>query len=188
MHHFDIPGVTIGHSAAWSWDGEVLVFGHEPGGGTQARCQSTSDLVDRTLFFYDHEGNQLGTFVHPRPQTATENCTWHNYNVVPTDKARILVSGNYQSGISVLDFTDPANVEEIAYADPAPLVNPDNPAAIEGGGDWSSYWYDGRIYESDMTRGLTIWNLSDRAVAGARKLGHLNPQTQETSIPLRGGR
>jgi hypothetical protein len=182
MHHFDIPGVTIGHSAAWSWDGEVLIFGHEPGGGSQARCQSTSALVDRTLFFYDHQGNELGTFVHPRPQTNTENCTWHNYNVVPTGKRDILVAGNYQSGISVLDFTDPANVEEIAYADPAPLVNPDNPAAIEGGGDWSSYWYDGRIYESDMTRGLIVWNLSDRAVAGARKLGHLNPQTQEFTI------
>jgi PA domain/LVIVD repeat len=185
MHHFDIPGVTIGHSAGWSWDGEVLVFGHEPGGGTQARCQATSAEVDRTIFFYDHEGNQLGTFIHPRPQTATENCTWHNYNVVPTEKGRFLVSGNYQSGISVLDFTDPANVREIAYADPAPLINPDNPAAIEGGGDWSSYWYDGRIYESDMTRGLLIWNLSDPAVAGARKLGHLNPQTQETTIPLK---
>ena len=185
MHHFDIPGVTIGHSAAWSWDGEVLVFGHEPGGGTQARCQATSDLVDRTLYFYDHEANQLGTFVHPRPQTATENCTWHNYNVVPTDKGRILVSGNYQSGISVVDFTDPANPEEIAYADPAPLLNPDNAAAIEGGGDWSTYWYNGLIYESDMTRGLTVWNLSSRAVAGAKKLGHLNPQTAETSFPLR---
>jgi hypothetical protein len=182
MHHFDIPGVTIGHSAAWSWDGEVLIFGHEPGGGTQARCQASSAVVDRTLFFYNHEGEQLGTFVHPRPQTATENCTWHNYNVVPTGKRDILVAGNYQSGISVLDFTDPENVREIAYADPAPLVNPDNPAAIEGGGDWSSYWYDGRIYESDMTRGLLIWNLSDPAVAGARKLGHLNPQTQEFTI------
>ena len=67
---------------------------------------------------------------------------------MPTDKGRILVAGNYQSGISVLDFTDPANVREIAYADPAPLINPDNPAAIEGGGDWSSYWYDGRIYNA----------------------------------------
>jgi hypothetical protein len=187
MHHFDVPGVTIGHSAAWSWDGEVLVFGHEPGGGTLANCQTTppTALVDRTLFFYDHEGNQLGTFVHPRPQTDVENCTWHNYNVVPTDKGRILVSGNYQSGISVLDFTNPANVHEIAFADPAPLIDPDPPVGIEGGGDWSSYWYDGRIYESDMTRGLTIWNLSDNAVAGAKKLGHLNPQTQETSFPLR---
>ncbi|HWN28155.1 MAG TPA: PA domain-containing protein [Actinomycetospora sp.] len=188
MHHFDIPGVTIGHSAAWSWDGEVLIFGHEPGGGTQARCQESSALVDRTIFFYDHEGNELGTFVHPRPQTATENCTWHNYNVVPTDKGRILVSGNYQSGISVLDFTDPANVREIAYADPAPLINPANPAAIEAGGDWSAYWYNGLIYESDMTRGLTIWNLADRAVAGAKRFGHLNPQTQETSFPLKRNR
>jgi PA domain/LVIVD repeat len=184
-HHFDIPGVEIGHSASWSWDGEVLIFGHEPGGGADARCQATSALVDRTLYFYDHEGNQLGTFVHPRPQTDVENCTWHNYNVVPTDRGRILVSGNYQSGISVLDFTDPSNVEEIAFADPAPLIDPNPPVGIEGGGDWSSYWYDGRIYESDMTRGLTIWDLSDRAVAGAKKLGHLNPQTQETSFPLR---
>ena len=31
-------------------------------------------------------------------------------------------------------------------------------------------WYDGFIYESDITRGLLIWNLSDNAVAGARKL------------------
>ena len=185
MHHFDIPGVTIGHSAGWSWDGEVLVFGHEPGGGVDARCQSSSALVDRTLYFYDHEGNQLGTFVHPRPQSALENCTWHNYNVVPTDRGRILVSGNYQSGISVLDFTDPANVKEIAFADPSPLIDPDPPVGIEGGGDWSTYWYNGFIYESDMTRGLTIWNLSDPRIAGARKFGHSNPQTMETSFPLR---
>jgi hypothetical protein len=96
--HFDIAGVTIGHSAAWSWDGEVLVFGHEPGGGTQACCQASSALVDRTLFFYDHEGNQLGTFVHPRLQTDLENCTWHNYNVVPTDTGRILVSATTSRG------------------------------------------------------------------------------------------
>jgi hypothetical protein len=183
MHHFDIPGVTIGHSAAWTWDGEVLIFGHEPGGGGQAQCQATSPLVNRTLFFYDHEGNQLGTFVHPRPQTNLENCTWHNYNVVPTTKGYVLVSGNYQSGISVIDFSDPANAKEIAFADPAPLVNPNNPNAIETGGDWSTYWYDGRIYESDITRGLIIWNLSHKAVAGARKLGHLNPQTQEFTLP-----
>jgi hypothetical protein len=82
----------------------------------------------------------------------------------------------------VLDFTDPSNVREIAYADLAPLVDPDPPVGIEGGGDWSSYWYDGRIYESDMTRGLIIWNLSDKRVAGAMKLGHLNPQTQEFTI------
>ena len=178
-----VPGVTIGHSGSFSWDGDVLIFGHEPGGGTQARCQATSAPVDRTLFFFDaRTGADLGTFLHPRPQTNLENCTWHNYNAVPTGQRDVLVSGNYQSGISVLDFSDPANVREIAYADPAPLANPDNPAAIESGGDWSSYWYDGRIYESDMTRGLTIWKLRDPAVGGARNLRHLNPQTQEFTI------
>jgi hypothetical protein len=44
----------------------------------------------------------------------------------------------------------------------------------------------GRIYESDITRGLLIWKLSDNAVAGARKLGHLNPQTQEFTFPFKG--
>jgi hypothetical protein len=76
----------------------------------------------------------------------------------------------------------PASASEVAFADPAPLANPGNPAAIELGGDWSTYWYNGLIYESDITRGMMVWNLSDRAVAGARKLGHLNPQTQEFTI------
>jgi hypothetical protein len=88
----------------------------------------------------------------------------------------VLVSGNYQSGVSVLDFSDPANATEIAFADPAPVV----PTQL--GGDWSTYWYNGRIYESDITRGLLVWTLHDRAVAGARRLGHLNPQTQEFTL------
>jgi hypothetical protein len=186
LHTRSIEGVSIGHSAAFTWDGKVLIFGHEPGGGGDARCQASSTEVDRTLFFFDPAtGEALGRMIHPRPQSATENCTWHNLNVVPTDKRYVVVSGNYQSGISVVDFTDPAHATEIAYADPAPLVHPTNPNAIVGGGDWSSYWYDGRIYESDMKRGLIIWKLSDSAVAGARKLGHLNPQTQETSFALK---
>jgi PA domain/LVIVD repeat len=174
--------ITIGHTAAFTWDGKYIVFGHEPGGGVEARCQATSSEVDRTLFFLDAEtGETAGTIIHPRPQTATENCTWHNLNVVPTDKRYVLVSGNYQSGISVVDFTDPANAKEIAYADPAPL---DDTSLITGG-DWSTYWYNGLIYESDIRRGLIVWNLSDNAVAGAKKLDHLNPQTQETSFPLK---
>ena len=179
-----VPGVGIGHSASFTWDGEVLIFGHEPGGGGQAQCQATSSITNRSLFFFDADtGGDLGSFVLPRPQTNLENCTWHNFNVVPTRSGdHVLVAGNYQSGISVVDFTDPTNAREIAFADPAPLVDPNPPVGIEVGGDWSSYWYDGFIYESDITRGLTVWRLSDRAVAGAMRLGHLNPQTQEFSI------
>jgi hypothetical protein len=102
---------------------------------------------------------------------------------VPTANNRhVLVSGSYQSGISVVDFTDPANATEVASADPAPLINPPNPAAIELGGDWSTYWYNGRIYESDITRGLLTWNLNDPLVAGAKTLSHSNPQTMYSSL------
>lgn len=176
-----VTGVTIGHSASFTWDGEVLIFGHEPGGGAAPRCQETSSVTDRSLFFFEAQtGTLLGTMLHPRPQTNTENCTWHNYNIVPTDKRYVLVAGNYQSGISVVDFTNPAAAYEAAYADPAPLV----PTTL--GGDWSTYLYRGRIYESDITRGLIIWELSDKVVAGAMNFDHLNPQTQETSFPFKG--
>jgi LVIVD repeat len=178
------PGVGVGgnwHSAAFTWDGEVLILGWEPGGGSLPECEATDPDVKKSWFFYDaSDGSKLGQFVLPRPQTATENCTIHNYNVVPTNKRYVLVGGNYQAGLSVVDFTDPANAREVAYADPAPLT----PTQL--GGDWSTYWYNGRIYESDITRGLIIWNLSDKVTAGARKFGHLNPQTSETSFELKG--
>ena len=180
-------GISLGHSASFTWDGELIIVGHEPGGGGGARCQETSNPLERTFFFVDAEtGASAGQFTLPRVQTNTENCTTHNFNVVPTDKRYVMVSGNYQSGISVVDFTDPQNAMEIAYADPAPLINPNNPAAIELGGDWSSYWYNGHIYESDITRGLLIWKLSDNVVAGAKKLPHLNPQTQLETFAFKG--
>src|SRR5918996_2453222 len=183
MYTKTVAGVSIGHSHTFSWDGSVLVFGHEPGGGSQARCESSDAQVDKTLFFYDSEtGNQIGTWVLPRPQTSTENCTIHNFNVIPSSKYRILVSGNYQSGIAVVDFSDPTSPVEIAYADPAPL----SPTTLQLGGDWSSYWYDGTIYESDITRGMLTWRLNDPVTSGAQTLGHSNPQTQEFSIPFAG--
>ena len=170
------------HSAALTFDGEVIILGWEPGGGSQPECEATDPAVKKSWFFYDADtGAKLGQFVLPRPQTAEENCTIHNYNVVPlrnkAGKPRyVLVGGNYQAGISVVDFTNPAAAKEVAYADPPPLV----PTQL--GGDWSTYWYNGRIYESDITRGLIIWRLDDPAVSQYLRTPHLNPQTSEFSI------
>jgi hypothetical protein len=183
-----VTGTTTGHSASFSWDGEILIFGTEPGGGSGARCQATGTPLSPTtvqtdemksMFFFDtDDGSFIDKWTLPRPQTATENCTIHNYNVVPLRGRNVVVSGNYQAGVSVVDFTDPTNAFEVGFADPAPL----SATQLILGGDWSSYWYDGLIYESDITRGLIVWNFSDKATAGARKLGHLNPQTQEFTI------
>ena len=186
---YGVPHPVTGgtwHSASLTWDGKLFIVGWEPGGGSQPRCQATGadlggGLVQtdemKSLFFYlAANGAPLGRWTLPRPQSPAENCTIHNYNVVPLRKRYVLVHGSYQSGTSVMDFTGPANAFEVAFTDPLPLV----PTQL--GGVWSSYWYNGLMYESDITTGLRVYNLSDRVTAGARKLDHLNPQTQEIVI------
>ena len=195
------PTVTSFHSAAFTWDGSILVTGWEPGGGTAPRCQVTGAPISpptagssvqtdemKTLFFHDAAtGEIIGRHVLPRPQSEWENCTVHNYNIVPHPTRNLLVHGSYQSGTALVDFTDPANAYEVAWMDPDPL---DPPSATSPGGrtnfrggDWSSYWYNGLIYESDTRRGLYIWNVSAPEVRGpAVKLNHLNPQTNQISI------
>ena len=61
-------------------------------------------------------------------------------------------------------------------------MDPNPPVGIELGGDWSTYWYNGRIYESDITRGLIIWRLDDDRVGTFVRTPYLNPQTTEFSI------
>lgn len=174
------------HSAAFTWDGNVIVGGWEPGGGGAAECEAGDPDVDKSLFFYNaNTGAKLGQWVLPRPQGDNENCTIHNYNMVPLRSGRyVAVSGNYQGGTWVTDFTDPANPVTVAWTDPQSL----GPGSFCGGlcqigGAWSSYWYNNFIYESDITAGLNIFGLSDKARAGAMRLPRLNPQTQEFTIP-----
>ncbi|HSL12577.1 MAG TPA: PxKF domain-containing protein [Actinomycetota bacterium] len=182
MYSRSVSGVSIGHSGSFTFDGKVVVFGHEPGGGSQAQCQSSSSVVNRSIYFFDVEtGTQLGTLLHPRPQTAQENCTWHNFNVVPTKRGYVFTSGNYQSGIYTVDFTNPSQARVIGFADPARLGTG---SSITLGGDWSTYWYNGRIYESDIRRGLITWKLDDVLVNNTLSFPHLNPQTQEVSFDL----
>jgi hypothetical protein len=167
------------HSGAFTWDGEVIIASWEPGGGADPECQSTDPAVDKSMFFYDADsGAKLGAWVLPRPQDgAGENCTIHNYNILPTRSGRYLaLSGNYQAGTWLTEFTDPASPVTLAWSDPPALSPPDL------GGAWSSYWYNNFVYESEITKGLNVFRISDPAVDGTRKLGHLNPQTQEFSL------
>ena len=166
------------HSAGFSWDGEVIILGWEPGGGAAPECEATDPPVKKSAFFYDADtGAKLGQWTLPRPQSAAENCTIHNYNTVPLRNGkRVLVLGNYQAGTWVVDFSDPANARTVAWSDPPPLDPPDL------GGAWSSYWYNNFIYESEITKGLNVFRLSDSTTGGAMRLAHLNPQTQEFTI------
>jgi hypothetical protein len=181
-------GTGIGHSGSFTYDGKVLIVGHEPGGGTGAECDPADTITERSLFFFDVEtGVRLGSIVRdgngsqpgrPRLQTSAENCTWHNFNVIPTYKGYYAVSGNYQAGISVIDFTNPAAATEIAFADPAPFAATTQPTA----GNWSSHFYNGKIYESDIRRGVIIWDLDHDAMRRVRTPDMSNPQTQTASF------
>lgn len=178
VYERSIDGVGIGHTAAFSWDGEIVIFGHEPGGGVQAQCQESTPEVNRTMFFFDAAtGAEVGRWVLPRVQSAIENCTIHNLNVVPlTNGNDVLVHGSYQSGVSVVDFTDPAHPVELAYSDP-PAIDP-----FDLAGSWSAYWYNNFIYETNITEGLNVFRFSGHQTAGALRLDRLNPQTQPFTI------
>ena len=167
------------HSATFTWDGKVLVLGWEPGGGAAAECESTDPDVDKSMFFYDaNTGAKLGQWVLPRGQDGIgENCTIHNYNIVPLRNGRhVAVGGHYQAGTWVVEFTNPANPVTLGWSDPPAIDPPDL------GGAWSSYWYNNFIYESSITEGLNVFRFSGRETGGAIKLPHLNPQTQEFSL------
>ena len=203
MHLYTTTAPTVErfHSAAFTWDGKIIVSGWEPGGGTRPACQATGAPLDppiegssvqteemKTAWFHDAEtGEIIGKYVLPRPQSQYENCTIHNYNLVPHPTRNLLVHGSYQSGTALVDFTDPTNAYEVAWMDPDPL-DPPSPTSPGGrtnfrGGDWSSYWYNGAIYESDTRRGLYVWKVSAPELAGPElKLEYLNPQTNHTSM------
>jgi hypothetical protein len=199
LYAAEAPTVTGWHSAAFTWDGEIIVGGWEPGGGTQPRCLPTGTPLPgggvqtdemKTLFFFDADnGEIIGRHVLPRPQTIYENCTMHNYNIASLKKRYVLVHGSYQSGTAAVDFTDLDNIYEFAWMDPLPLdppsdTSPGGRSAFRGG-DWSSYWYNNSIYESDTRRGLYIWRVNAPEVRGPKvKLDFLNPQTNHLSYEM----
>jgi hypothetical protein len=170
------------HSASWTWDGEVIILGWEPGGGSLPECEAQDPPVKKSAFFYDADtGAKLGQWTLPRPQTAAENCTIHNYNIVPLRNGRyVMAGGHYQAGTWLVEFTNPAAPEELGWSDPPPAV------PVQLGGAWSTYWYNGLMYESVIQEGLNLFRYRGRETRSEVRLDHLNPQTQEFSLNGRG--
>lgn len=147
------------HSATFNNDGTTVIFTDEWGGGTSPRCRE-SDLPTwgANAFFrlVNGEMEHVGYYKLPVPQTDQENCVAHNGSLVPVPGRDIKVQAWYQGGTSVFDFTDPSNPFEIAYFDRGPISA--EQAVL--GGHWSSYWYNGKIYASEIARGLDIFELT----------------------------
>lgn len=169
----DPAKIDLWHSATFNWDGGIVAFGDESGGGGAARCVDPDDLQGRIWFFDIESGDLLTNYKIPRSEAGT--CTMHNFNFVPLRGSNVLVSSAYTGGTTVVDVDQllagaSEADSEVGFSRP------------HGGSAWSSYWYNGRIYANDIFRGLDTFLLSDPAVAGARKLPFMNPQTQLSVI------
>jgi hypothetical protein len=174
------------HSAFFSWDGKVVATMDETGGGVEARCFGPAS-TDGYYYFYNvvkpgsPEPPLRSRYIIPRPQ-GTEECVSHNANTVPVKGRYLASAAYYQGGVSVVDFTDVDNPREVAYADVADATGSSD--------EWSSFWYNGRIYSNSglgreaptANRGLDIWKPSGdlaRKTRGAKRWAYSNPQTQE---------
>lgn len=173
------------HSATFNNDGTTVLFTDEWGGGTQPKCRETDPyewganaiytIVDGKMEFQSY-------FKLSAPQTSTENCVAHNGSMIPIPGRDIMVQSWYQGGINVFDFTDPANPIEIAYHDRGPLSD----ESLEIGGSWSIYWYNGLLINSEIVRGLDIFELvpsdfiteNEIAASNTVILNYFNPQGQ----------
>ncbi len=152
-------GFAYWHSATFNNDGTKVIFTDEWGGGSRARCRTQDktnwganaiyDIVDGKLEYRSH-------FKIPAPQVDEENCVAHNGSIVPVPGRDIFVQAWYQGGMTLLDFTDSANPVEIAYFDRGPISD----KHLIVGGYWSSYWYNGKIYGTEIVRGLDVFALT----------------------------
>ena len=152
-------GFAYWHSATFNNDGTKVIFTDEWGGGGRARCRAWDpldwgadaiyDIVDKKLVFKSH-------YKMPAPQLETENCVAHNGSIIPIPNRDIFVQAWYQGGISIMDFTDSSMPKEIAYFDRGPILED----ILITGGYWSTYYYDGFIYGTEITRGLDVFRLT----------------------------
>jgi hypothetical protein len=153
------PNYSYWHSASFSNDGSKVVFTDEWGGGLGARCRPNDPNkwgADAIFNLKDDKLSLASYYKLPAAQGDTENCVAHNGSLVPVPGRDIEVQSWYQGGISVMDFTDAAHPFEIAYFDRGPI----DPKMLVLGGDWSTYWYNGSIYASEIARGLDIFELT----------------------------
>jgi hypothetical protein len=177
------------HSATFNNDGTKVLFTDEWGGGGGAKCRASDPKEWGANAIFTIDNGQLtfrSYYKLPVVQTAEENCVAHNGSLIPIPGRDIMVQSWYQGGISMFDWTDPANPREIAFFDRGPLYA----NRMELGGTWSVYWYNGLIYSSEIVRGLDILELtpspfiSQNEIDAARtvRVDYLNVQNQQRIV------
>ena len=179
-------GFAYWHSETFNNEGTKILFTDEWGGGSRPRCRAHDPMNWGADAIYDIVDGQLefrSYYKLPAPQVEQENCVAHNGSIIPVPGRDLFVQAWYQGGLSIIDFTDSANPVEIAYFDRGPI----HEEHLVGGGYWSTYWYNGKVYGTEIARGLDVFALlpsehlteSEIAAAEIADQGErFNPQQQ----------
>ena len=178
------PNFAFWHSATLSHDGRKVLFTDERGGGIGRRVQPDRRPDQGRRRDLQHHRpapsrSSCRTSRSRATQADTENCVAHNGNLLPIRSRDILVQAWYQGGISVIDWTNGKKVKEIAWFDRGPF---DETMLACSAANWSSYWYNGRIFSNEIQRGFDVHKLTGLPgllSLATRRLPYANAQTQE---------
>jgi hypothetical protein len=180
------PNYAFWHSANFSNDGTKVLFTDEWGGGGQPRCRASDPMnwgADAIFNLKRRKLTLASYYKMPAPQTELENCVAHNGSLIPVPGRDIEVQSWYQGGVSIVDFTDITHPIEIGYFDRGPVDG----VKRAMGGQWSTYWYNGYIYGSEIARGVDVFKLvpnkyltqNEIDAASQVHVAELNVQNQE---------
>ncbi|MFC3999215.1 LVIVD repeat-containing protein [Nocardiopsis sediminis] len=175
------------HSATFTNDAKGVLFTDELGGGAGAVCNEETGPERGADAIFSIRRGELSFesyFKIDRHQSDTENCVAHNGSLIPVPGQDYFVQSWYQGGVSIIDFNDPANPQEIGYFDRPPLSE----SELILGGSWSAYYYNGYVYSSDIQQGFDVLKLNDRRLRPAERVTYdeFNPQSQPVYSPGRG--
>jgi hypothetical protein len=111
------------HSATFNNDGTKVLFTDEWGGGGAPKCRAADPMEwGANAIFTIENGEMVPELLQAaRAADAQENCVAHNGSLIPVPGRDIMVQSWYQGGISIFDWTDPANPYEIAFHDRGPV-------------------------------------------------------------------
>jgi len=183
------PNYAFWHSANFSNDGTKVLFTDEWGGGGQPRCRATDPMNWGADAIFNLKSDKLtlaSYYKMPAPQTELENCVAHNGSLIPIPGRDVEVQSWYQGGVSIVDFTDISHPIEIGYFDRGPVDGTKHAM----GGQWSTYWYNGYIYGSEIARGVDVFKLvpnkyitqNEIDAASQVQVAELNVQNQQKFV------
>ena len=155
---YDQTNVDFWHSATFSWDGKIANFIDESfGDGCPTKTTKTGGLpggvrefeTGNMFFFSTKSGRLLSEYRNSRGTNddlgAGERLTYCSSHLgipVPAKDRYLLVNAFYRNGSSVIDFTDPTDPKEVAFAD------------LNGTNTWSAYTYPRRSGRAEDAPGL----------------------------------